>query len=164
MDIYIVRHGKAGKSTSDLLEDNARRLTKKGRAEVKMVARWLKKKGVSWDKIATSPLPRAWETADIIASEQDPRPPVETWECLSIGGNRQELRRNLIEWRDLPSVLIVGHEPMLSDFVGNLTAVSSNASIVLGKGSIAKVRDVSCEGVLSGTLEWLVPAYLITEI
>jgi hypothetical protein len=35
---------------------------------------------------------------------------------------------------------------------------------VLGKGSVAKIRDVSSEGVLSGTLEWLVPAYLITEM
>jgi phosphohistidine phosphatase len=164
MDLYIVRHGKAGKSTSDLLEDNARRLTKKGRAEMRMIAGWLKKADISWDVIASSPLPRAWETAEIIAAEQDPHPPVEAWECLATGGNRQDLRKNLIDCRDCSSVLIVGHEPMLSDLVGNLTAVSSNASVVLGKGSVAKVRNVNAEGVFSGTLEWLIPAYIITEM
>lgn len=162
MDVYLIRHGKAGKGGLDPNKDDERHLTSRGRDEIGVMGKWLKKTGIRFRIIATSPLARARETAEILAECQDPVPPVEKWDCLGIPGDWQELCRSIKAYRTASQILIVGHEPALSDLAGTLTGASSNAAIVFGKGSIAKIRDLECEGSFHGELEWLIPAYLIT--
>ncbi|HUW85419.1 MAG TPA: histidine phosphatase family protein [Methanoregula sp.] len=67
MDLFILRHGKAGKPSFGH-DGPARVLTRKGKDEIKEVARWIKLKKFKFDSIATRPLKRAHETATIIAS------------------------------------------------------------------------------------------------
>jgi len=163
MDLYIIRHGKAGKSMADPTNDARRGLTDKGRAEIKLIARWMRKRGVTFNLIATSPFDRARETAEIVAAQFPTTPPVEIWESLAIPGDIQELQKSLSANQTLSSVLIVGHEPMLSQFAGTLTTDSGDLAIILGKGSIIKIRDLHGEESLRGDLEWLIPASLITD-
>ena len=66
MDLFILRHGKAGKSSGGP-DDAARALTRKGEKELKRIAQWMKAQEFSFDIIATSPLQRALETATVIA-------------------------------------------------------------------------------------------------
>ena len=58
MNLFILRHGKAEKSSYGT-PDAARALTRKGKEEVKKVAQWLKGNKIRFDAIATSPLKRA---------------------------------------------------------------------------------------------------------
>ena len=66
MDLFVLRHGKAEPS-SDEPEDMKRALTAEGRNEIRKVARWMRSKKFGFNIIATSPLIRAHETAEIVA-------------------------------------------------------------------------------------------------
>ena len=68
MDLFILRHGEAGTRLSSNINDGLRSLTDAGRKEVLGVAKGLKKIGVKFDIIASSPLKRAHETATLVAS------------------------------------------------------------------------------------------------
>ena len=70
MNLFILRHGKAEKSSDDT-PDAARALTRDGKEEVKKVAQWMKKNKFRFDTIATSPLKRARGTAKIVAAVLD---------------------------------------------------------------------------------------------
>ena len=67
MDVYILRHGKAGLHIPGK-DDSSRALTDKGRVEIEEIAKWMAYREVSFDIIASSPLERARETGAIIAA------------------------------------------------------------------------------------------------
>jgi phosphohistidine phosphatase len=68
MDIFLLRHGIAHALGEDGSKTDAdRTLTDEGRSKVRAVARALRAMDVRFDAIASSPLPRAAETAEIIA-------------------------------------------------------------------------------------------------
>ena len=74
MDLYILRHGKAGQSFNRP-DDSERKLTSEGRSDIRKVARWIRSKKIRFEVIATSPLTRAYETAEIVArTSQRKRP------------------------------------------------------------------------------------------
>src|SRR6185436_9376094 len=107
MRLYVMRHGPAeGSSPSG--RDFDRALSENGRAETARVARELERRGERIDRILSSPLVRAVQTAEIVRS--------------ALGG-KLEIRDELAPSesapdivRDLPTegaerVLIVGHAP-----------------------------------------------------
>jgi len=65
LELYIIRHGLAGKPLEDERLDEERPLTKKGKDRMKDVAKGLDEMGISFDAIISSPLP-AKETAEIV--------------------------------------------------------------------------------------------------
>jgi phosphohistidine phosphatase len=62
MDIFILRHGEAGKRITSGSDDFDRPLTIEGKREVAAIAKSLKSIGVKFNFIITSPLKRAHET------------------------------------------------------------------------------------------------------
>src|SRR5437667_7231844 len=70
MELYFLRHGEADWPNWDKPDDE-RPLTKRGKEEMKKVAAFLCRIGVPLDQIVTSPLPRAEQTARIVAKELD---------------------------------------------------------------------------------------------
>ena len=71
--LYIVRHAWAEDSGPGI-DDHARRLTKKGRKRFAAMMKRLCKAGMQVDVIATSPLARAVETAELLAAAFDNAP------------------------------------------------------------------------------------------
>src|SRR5262247_3681236 len=68
MNLYLMRHGIAVDSDQPGPEaDGARPLTQKGLKRTRRAARGLRRLGVSFDGILTSPLVRARQTAEIVA-------------------------------------------------------------------------------------------------
>jgi phosphohistidine phosphatase len=114
MRILLVRHGQAVEEAPGL-GDAGRWLTQRGRKTTRKVARWLAKSGKRRPaRIWTSPLVRAVETAEILASEAGYRGEVEACGELSPGRDPGDLIRRLsIANADGPLAL-VGHEPSLS--------------------------------------------------
>src|SRR6202030_4649732 len=66
MDLYFLRHGEADWPDWEKSDDE-RPLTKRGKKEMHEVAAFLKRLKVCPDVIVTSPLPRASQTAGIVA-------------------------------------------------------------------------------------------------
>ncbi|EAL3928351.1 histidine phosphatase family protein [Campylobacter upsaliensis] len=63
--IYILRHAKAEKEIK--IDDFSRKLTKKGKDELKILLQRLQKYEIKWDRIYASPTFRTKKTAKIMA-------------------------------------------------------------------------------------------------
>ena len=154
MDLYILRHGKA-EQFSENAGDSGRKLTKSGRSEIRKVARWMKKKNLRFDAVATSPLSRAYETAGIVAKSLDLKDHLEVWDELAPGGDPDTTCYHASQAGKEASVILVGHEPGLSDLIGRIITGGEPASLVLAKGGLAKIRNFSFHDTPSGELQWL---------
>ena len=154
MDLFILRHGKAGQS-SDNAGDSTRNLTKAGRSEIRKATRWMKKKNLRFDGIATSPLARAYQTAEIVAKSLDLKGRLEVWDELAPGGDSDTICYHASQAGKDASVILVGHEPDLSGLIGRIINGGETASLVITKGGLAKIRNFSFNGKPSGELQWL---------
>jgi phosphohistidine phosphatase len=121
MDLFILRHGEAGKRLSSTSSDFARPLTVRGKREVTDIAKSLKDFGVKFNFIITSPLKRAHQTASLVAMTFNTKNKIEDWAELKPEGNRRELYHKLSqEFKQDLSIFIVGHEPYLSTLISEI--------------------------------------------
>jgi phosphohistidine phosphatase, SixA len=88
MDLYLLRHAIAEERSNDG-SDSARMLTPEGAEKMRIGARGLRRLGVQLDRLLTSPLTRARETADIVGAALDIAP--ETVGALAPGCNAATL-------------------------------------------------------------------------
>ena len=154
MDLFILRHGKAEKS-SDGTADAARALTRDGKKEVKKVARWMKKNKFRFEAIATSPLKRSRGTAKIIAKGLGQKDRLVVWDELAPGGDHDSVCYHVSGYGEHASVLVIGHEPGLSLLISKITDDTSNSSPVIAKAGLAKIQNYSYTKRPSGDLQWL---------
>ncbi len=123
--IYLLRHGEARDGNGD---DSARRLTSKGEEQAKAGGRALAALTIEIDACLTSPKVRAAETAQLACEPLGLEPEIANelrgggFDALGLAAGRGE-------------VLLVGHEPDLSDQVARLTG----ARVKLRKGGLAIV-------------------------
>ena len=154
-----MRHGEAGKRIPVATRDTARALTAAGRQDVEEVGKAMAKLGYRFDVIATSPLKRAKETADVVNGALKRKSRVEEWSELSPEGNRSELYRRLTSIRPGSKVLCVGHEPYLTLAMGEIAGRGGEDSggirISLKKGGLAKLLVMGFHPRISGELRWL---------
>lgn len=156
VELYVLRHGEAGKRIPNGSKDSERALTVTGKKEVVEIAKALGKLGVKFDFIAASPLKRASQTAEIVARTlKTKKANVEEWNELKPEGKRPELYRKLSQFKPESSVLIVGHEPYLSTVISEIAFGSGAGSIVLKKAGIAKLAVISFQPRIRGELRWL---------
>jgi phosphohistidine phosphatase len=147
--LYVVRHAVA----EDGPDDFQRRLTRKGRKAFTRLVRRLRDAGVGIDLIATSPLVRARETAEILAEELGDGPRIEVVGSLAPAADWEAL----VEWtvrQDAARVAWVGHAPSVGRLVA-LTIGDGTAAIRMQKGAVAAIRLDDGPGQ-PGELEWLV--------
>jgi phosphohistidine phosphatase len=138
--------------------DADRRLTKKGREDIAAAGRWMAAQEIRFDLIAASPLVRAQETATIIAGSLGEKDRLVTWKALVSGGNPDTVCNQIGEHEDTRSILLVGHEPLLSALISRMITGDENAAIAMTKGALAKIREFSPTQCPSGELHWLVTA------
>jgi len=108
----------------------------------------LKAAGLQTDRICTSPLRRARETAEIAAKVLK-IPRLEEWDELKPDGSKAELYRKLARLEQNSRPILVGHEPYLTSMIGEIIG-TTGAKIILKKGGLGKVR------ITSFTLESMV--------
>jgi phosphohistidine phosphatase len=154
MDLFILRHGEAGKKLATG-RDFERSLTVAGQKEVAHIAKSLKDLGIKFDFILTSPLKRAHQTAAIVSKIFKNEKKMEDWNELKPEGNRPELYRKLTQFKQQSSVLIVGHEPYLSDMISEIIFDGKGKHVVLKKAGLAKIGITSASPKLHGELKWL---------
>lgn len=169
MDLFILRHGEAGKRLSSGSSDFDRPLTVTGRREVADIAESLKAFGIKFNFIITSPLKRAHQTASIVAIAFNREKNVKTWDELKPEGSRIDLYRKLsqrFESKQDSSILIVGHEPYLSSLISEIVfETNTSIHVVLKKAGLAKIRIMSQHAQsMHGELEWLLTPKLIKNI
>ncbi len=157
--MLLVRHAKAEpRPRLGLLRkhDERRRLTPGGRRDMAKVAKGLKRLVPAIDVLATSPLARARETAEVLARRYDHDDVAEV-AALSPGSEPQAL----VEWlRGQPKgalVALVGHEPDLGGFAGYLLTGRRESFLPLKKGGACLIDLADGPAAGGGRLEWLLP-------
>ncbi len=150
--VLLVRHGKAelgaGKS------DAERHLTDEGVAEVRAAAAAVGAGGLRLDAVLTSPLPRARETAAVLAAELAPgQEPIDD-EALAPGA----LADGVVEavWRlgEGMAVGVVGHAPDLSGIAAALVAPGGPRATGFTPGGMCCIDFDGPVALGAGRLRW----------
>jgi len=154
MQLYVVRHAYAGQHGDPLYpDDSLRPLTKEGRKRFKATVKRLAKRGFHPEIIATSPLVRCRQTADLVA-ELVPCSP-EVVELAELAPDSK--LDSLLTWtnqRVEASIAWVGHAPDVDRMVGTL--IGQQAAIRMAKGGVAYIDFEDAAAVGQGTLKWFV--------
>jgi phosphohistidine phosphatase len=157
MRCYFLRHGLAGDPAEWQGNDFDRPLTDEGETRMAREAKTIDKLNLGLDAIVTSPLVRAKQTATIVAERLDLTDKLE--EDPRVGGSFdiKGLSGILEQHPDADAIMLVGHEPSMSDVIGTIIG---GGTIDLKKGGLAcvELRDPSS---LKGQLVWLIPPKLL---
>ena len=158
MTVYLLRHGIAEDAPPGG-DDRARRLTPRGRTRMAVAARGLVALGIELDVILTSPLPRAAETAAIVAAAYQPSPSARELPALAPGVPPAETLQALRPWSRHDRVMLVGHEPGLSRLASLvLTGSAERLAIDLKKGGCIAIELEKLVPPTGATLRWLLTA------
>jgi phosphohistidine phosphatase len=153
MELYVLRHGIAvERGTPGYRKDSDRPLTKEGEEKLHQIAQAMLAIELKFDLILSSPYVRAAKTAEIVALELDKE--VTFTEFLEPSGNQLALI-NQINDEKPQRVLLVGHEPDLSQLISLLTTGGTAASIELKKGGLCKMTSDKLTFGQCATLNWL---------
>lgn len=167
-----MRHGYAGNRLSDPMKDTKRQLTVSGKKEVVEIAKSLKKLGVKFNVIFSSPLARAFQTAKIIAQEYKLIEQIEQSEDLKPNGSKDLLYNKLSKLNIDSVILIVGHEPYLSNMINDIISKNdadrnynkNNNNIILKKAGLSRIKITSTVPKLKGELRWLLTPRILKKI
>ena len=160
MIIYFLRHANAGEPVSDLKKDEKRALDKDGIGQCGLVGRALAALDVQVDTIISSPLKRAAQTASLVGNELSYEGKLQLEDALRPGASFTDFRRLLDKYSKQEAIMVVGHNPNLSEFLGrSISETGCEAGTELKKGAVAKIE----MGRNSAVLQWcLTPKILRT--
>ena len=161
MDLYIIRHAwAADRDDPRWSDDDLRPLTDNGKKRFAEVVKKLAARGVTPEIIATSPLVRCVETAQLLAAESGKAEVIELEELRPGSDVDALLRWTARQARKHQQIAWVGHAPD----VNRLTAVmigQRDSSIRFAKGAVAAVRFDGVPTLGGGELQWLVTAKVL---
>lgn len=156
MELLLVRHGVAGEGTPDA----ARALTKDGRRKAREAARGLAALVDGAGVVATSPLVRAAQTAELVSDALGAE--VVTVEALAPGQRYADALAWLRRRRD-ERVVLVGHEPHLSGLASWLMTGRDRSVLELKKAQ-AVLLELPSFKPGTARLVWSVPPKALRKI
>ena len=157
--IVLLRHGIAEDKTADK-PDADRSLTKAGHARMKQIARGLSDVFPKAEAIYSSPLLRCVQTALWIARGYKGRLTPQTNDILAPSGSPRDVREFLAS---IPErrIILIGHEPNLTETLAELTRMSISGSLELKKGGCYGVRLLE-NGATA--MEWLLTPRVLRRL
>lgn len=157
MNILIVRHGIAEEVSPDG-SDESRALTEEGRKKMKEEAAGFARLGLKVQRIFSSPLVRAQQTAEFLAVEFKLK--VETMKELAPGNPPARVAERLRQFRKEEGVMLVGHEPNCSELASYLLLGSNGLNIEFKKGAICVIESRDAAAGTGDLLVHLSPSAL----
>jgi phosphohistidine phosphatase len=153
MDIYILRHGIAvERGTPGYKKDSDRPLTKDGEDKMRQIAEAMLGMGLKFDLILSSPYVRAQQTAKIVAKAL--REEVTFTKFLVPDADPLDLIAEINDEKP-HTVLLVGHEPDLSQLISMLACGTTAGTFELKKGGLCKLTAETIAFGQCATLNWL---------
>jgi phosphohistidine phosphatase len=139
MNLYLMRHADAGLPRLNPTLDAKRSLVKDGKDQCILMARVLSALKAQVDVVVASPIKRAMQTAQFVATELGFDGKVEVSPALKPDADYADFQKLLANYSELEGVLAVGHNPSLFQFLGRLCTGNGGANLRMRKGSIARV-------------------------
>ena len=154
-ELFIMRHGIAvDRGTSGYAENAKRPLTPEGKNKTRLIAKGLIRLGLDLDWIVSSPLVRAVETAGLVSEELETRVPIDLCDALAPGGSAESLISYLAKQVNRRRVMVVGHEPDLSDLAARLMGAGRHANLTFKKGGCCLLKFSEFPPKSPGQLVW----------
>jgi phosphohistidine phosphatase len=157
MDLLVIRHGIAEDREAFAAggtDDGLRPLTDDGRRKMRRVARALTTVVPSLDVLASSPLARARQTADLVAKAYSGLPVTEIAQLAP-----DQPPEAFAEWvrgqSKRGAVAAVGHEPLLGRIVSLLLAGRKQSFVEFRKGGACLVTFSDRVEPGAGILRWI---------
>lgn len=137
MRIYLVRHGDAVPE-EDAGSDRDRWLSARGREAARILGRLLREQAIAVDAILSSPLPRAAQTAELLAASLDYLGVIASRRCLEPGAHPRVAANEALAAGG--NVIVVGHEP----------SISALGALLLNRPAFPQFRTAQCCAIESG--------------
>jgi phosphohistidine phosphatase len=165
MNLYIVRHAIAvDPGTPGYEDDSQRPLTDKGIRKMNKIVKGLHQLDLKLDKILSSPYVRARDTAKILATEFQRANQLSFSDNLIPPANFEALVAEIHEKYDVDNLALVGHEPMLSQFVSWLTTGDTKMNLILKKGGACCLSADNLYQDHRAELIWLLTPALMVQL
>jgi phosphohistidine phosphatase len=161
MIIYIVRHASAGEHLNNPKKDEKRPLDADGIEQCGFVGRALAALNVQPDVIISSPLKRATQTASLVGNEIGYEGKLQLEAALRPDASFADFRHMLEKYSKHEAIMVVGHNPSITEFLARIIAKSGCEALVdFKKGAVARVETVRH----SATLNWFLTPKMAREI
>jgi phosphohistidine phosphatase len=161
MFIYFLRHASAGQQMSNAKKDEKRGLDKDGIEQCGYIGRALAALGVQVEVILSSPLKRSTQTAALVGNEMGHEGKLVLEPALRPEGTFADFQKLLQKYARQDTILLVGHNPNLREFLGRLISDSGREALVeLKKGAVAKVEMRRN----SGSLSWCITPRILRTL
>lgn len=156
MNLFVLRHASAGVRRLNPLLDVKRPLDKEGKRHCLHLAYVLNALKINFDLVVSSPLKRSLQTAQLVGTETGFESKLLISNGLAPAATYEQFQRLLRECAPHENVLVVGHNPNLTQFLGQLiggvsasggteaggetgTEATDRARVRLRKGSMARL-------------------------
>ena len=142
MNLFILRHASAGTRRINPLLDLKRPLDKDGKSHCLQLAHVLMAMKINFDLIVSSPLKRSLQTAQLVGTETGYESRILISNALAPTATFEQFQRLLRECAAHENLLVVGHNPNLTNFIGSILVPASDpmpAAVRLRKGTIARL-------------------------
>ena len=141
MIIYFLRHASAGVPVSNPKKDEKRALDETGVEQCGYVGRALSALDAQVDVILSSPLKRAVQTASLVGNEMGHEGKLQLEDGLRPTASFADFRKMLDKYAKHEAIMVVGHNPNLSEFLGrSISETGCEATVELKKGAVARVE------------------------
>ncbi len=157
MEIYLVRHGSAHMEE----DDPERHLNNDGINQCHLTGKALKRLGIIFDLIVSSPKVRARQTAEIIAEEVDySSKEIMISELLKPSTDPKETISFLNNLTEKKKVLLAGHLPLLGNLALELLSKPSGGSFHFETGTVCLI-EVELPISRAGKFHWFLTPDLL---
>ncbi len=162
MKLYVVRHAIAEERGKKVYENDDRPLTKIGVRKMDKNAKGIAKIIPSSLSIISSPLKRARNTSEILASKLQKSASISLSDDLLPGATVENIIQLCKAHSDHEAIMIVGHEPSLGKFVSTILQQRIQ-SVQLKKGAICCV-EFNCDQPKKSELLFYIPPRVLRTL
>jgi phosphohistidine phosphatase len=161
MIVYFLRHASAGERLNNPAKDDKRALDRNGIEQCGDVGRALLALDVQVDVVISSPLKRSAQTASLVGNEIGYEGKLQFEDALRPGASFAEFRKMLDKYSRYETLLVVGHNPNLSEFLGRaISETGCEALVELRKGAVARVE----MGRSSAAMHWCITPKVVRTL
>ena len=161
-ELYLVRHAIAADRGSEWPDDNKRPLTERGISRFKDGVKGLRRLDVALDEIFTSPLLRAKQTAELLASGLEGKPSIKVLDALAPGHTPSAVMTQLARVARRRRIALVGHEPDLGELAAHL--IGAGRALPFKKGGICRIDLGSLTSKRAASLTWFLPPTVLRQV
>lgn len=168
MNLFVLRHASAGTRRANAVLDLKRPLDKDGKRHCLQLGTVLNAMKFNFDLVVSSPLKRSLQTAQLVGTETGYESKILISNALAPTATYAQFQRLVRECQKFENVLVVGHNPNITTFLGALIGATpgpvtdqQQAHVRMRKGALARV---TLQRGTPATLSWMLDPRIVRAL